>query len=177
VMAPAGVIRPTLAFSVVIVSVNQRLPSGPAVMAKGKLPAGRLNGVTVPLGVMRSMLPRSSTNHKLPSGPRVMPAGIAPGTANSTAAPSGEIRPTFPANSSVNQTFPSGPFVMPKDGPGAGSSVTPIAIRQRASKGSTVGLGRARRLGELIAKRRLLSNDQGIVTPRLAWTHYSKIDR
>ena len=50
-MVPLGVMRPILFPAV---SVNQRLPSGPAVIAIGPPPAvGMENSVMLPLGVMR----------------------------------------------------------------------------------------------------------------------------
>src|SRR5271157_3381020 len=59
-------------------SVNQRLPSGPAVIPTGPLlgvmPA--LNSVTVPPGVIRPIRsPDCSVNQRLPSGPAVIKAG------------------------------------------------------------------------------------------------------
>jgi hypothetical protein len=58
-------------------SVNQRLPSGPAVMPKGLLLAvGTVNSVTVPLVVIRPiLLLLSSVNHNFPSGPVAMLTG------------------------------------------------------------------------------------------------------
>src|SRR5262249_59419060 len=72
VMTPAGVIRPIAPFS----SVNQRLPSGPAVISAGELPVERPveNSVMTPAGVIRPMAWRS-VNQRLPSGPRVIPMG------------------------------------------------------------------------------------------------------
>src|SRR5207249_1434341 len=74
-------------------SVNQRLPSGPVVMPKGKLLAvGIGNSVTVPLGVIRPMLfPSFSVNQTLPSGPDVMPDDslLAVGRGNSVMVPVG----------------------------------------------------------------------------------------
>src|SRR5260370_37843377 len=63
-------------------SVNQRLPSGPAVMPKGSQPlvdpqlVGRGNSVTRPAVVMRPIwLVSYSVNQRLPSCPAVMPKG------------------------------------------------------------------------------------------------------
>src|SRR3989442_3424932 len=73
-MAPDVVIRPIFP----IPSVNQRLPSGPAVIRSGEaLAVGRGNSViVVPGGVMRPMFSaKDSVNHKFPSGPVVMPCG------------------------------------------------------------------------------------------------------
>ncbi len=73
-MAPPVVMRPIL---LVAVSVNHRLPSGPAVMPTGPLLAvGVGNSVILPLVVMRPIrFVAFSVNHRLPSGPAVMPAG------------------------------------------------------------------------------------------------------
>src|SRR5262249_55604905 len=69
---PAGVIRPIAPFS----SVNQRLPSGPAVISAGALAVVRPaeNSVMTPAVVIRPMAWRS-VNQRLPSGPRVIPMG------------------------------------------------------------------------------------------------------
>src|SRR4051794_21138943 len=58
-------------------SVNQRLPSGPAVMPAGLLLAvGIRIAEKLPLVVMRPMtFPSNSVNHRLPSEPAVMPSG------------------------------------------------------------------------------------------------------
>jgi hypothetical protein len=70
-----------------VLSVNQRLPSGPVVMLDGAPYAvGTVNSVTTPEGVIRPIrLPRYSVNQRLPSGPEVMPLGAPStvGTANS----------------------------------------------------------------------------------------------
>ena len=71
---PPVVIRPILlpAFS-----VNQRLPSGPAVICCGALAAvGMTYSVTTPLVVIWPMvLPLASVNQRLPLGPAVIPYG------------------------------------------------------------------------------------------------------
>ncbi len=71
-MAPAGVIRP-IWFP--WASVNQRLPSGPAAMPQGELPAvGTGYSVMRPRGVIRPiLLPWTSVNHMLLSGPAAIP--------------------------------------------------------------------------------------------------------
>src|SRR5207247_64164 len=107
-------------------SVNQRLPSGPVVMAMGWLLATmRGNAVMTPSGVMRPMkLPRRAVNHRLLSGPVViasgsvilaeLPTGL--GMANSDAAPVGLMRPILsdvPPVVLVYQKLPSGPGVRP----------------------------------------------------------------
>src|SRR6266568_3243481 len=74
-------------------SVNQRAPSGPAVMPAGSLLAvGTANSVTTPAVVMRPILSADtadSVNQRAPSGPAVMPTGLllAVGTANSRILP------------------------------------------------------------------------------------------
>src|SRR6516225_2244627 len=72
-------------------SVNQRSPSGPAVMPKGPLPTvGIGNSVTTPAVVMRPiLLPTISANQRLPSCPAVINSGepSAVGTENSVTTP------------------------------------------------------------------------------------------
>src|SRR3989442_9317195 len=74
VIFPLGLMRPIWLPSY---SVNQRLPSGPAVILSGELPdVGRRNSVIFPLGVMRPIwLTLFSVNQRLPSGPAVIPSG------------------------------------------------------------------------------------------------------
>src|SRR2546426_1013498 len=72
-------------------SVNQSLPSGPAVMPMGRLPlVGTENSVTVPVTVIRPILSSfGSVNQSLPSGPAVMlqrPLWVV-GTGNSVTTP------------------------------------------------------------------------------------------
>ena len=79
--------------------MNQRLPSGPAAMPIGPLPAVMplLNSVTAPAGVMRPMrLPLCSVNQRLPSGPAAMPVGpllAEMPLLNSVTVPAGVMRP------------------------------------------------------------------------------------
>src|SRR5215216_4906426 len=64
VMTPAGVIRPILAGAEVnsVPSVNQRLPSEPLVIARGRLLAvGTLNCFSVPIGAAIAALPSAKT--------------------------------------------------------------------------------------------------------------------
>src|SRR5712691_8391664 len=78
-------------------SVNQRLPSGPAVMLEGPAvipgplaPVGRGNSLMLPPGVMRPiLLALYSVNQRLPSEPAVMPSGLlaAVGTENAVIVP------------------------------------------------------------------------------------------
>jgi len=71
---PAVVILPIL---LPPVSVNQRSPSGPAVIPFGWLPAvGIANSMIDPLVVILPILfVRLSVNQRFPSGPAVMPIG------------------------------------------------------------------------------------------------------
>src|SRR5260221_1024179 len=120
-------------------SVNQTLPSGPAVMAAGLLLAvGIPNAEKLPLGVMRPMaFPLNSVNHRLPSDPAVMPSGPQPaedphfvGKENWVMLPDVVMRPIWFEFISVNHRLPSGPTAMlrgPNAGPG--NSVTwPLGV-------------------------------------------------
>src|SRR2546427_436020 len=85
----SDVMRPIL---LPLTSVNQRLPSGPAVIPVRTLSAvGIGNSVIVPLGLMRPiLLPLSSVNQRLPSGPAVIPyRTLTVGTRNSVIVPLG----------------------------------------------------------------------------------------
>src|SRR5207302_3705960 len=74
---PVGVILP---MALVPVSVNQRLPSAPAVIPDGLVPGVRLYSTTSPLGVIWPiLLVPASVNQRLPSGPAAMPIGLLPG--------------------------------------------------------------------------------------------------
>jgi hypothetical protein len=139
VAAPAVVIRPTEKTLVggkptLPVAVNQRLPSGPAVIPPRlplKVAVGRGNSVMTPAGVIRPMMatkllfptPLEAVNHRLPSGPAVMPEGaeLPVGRVNSVRVPAGVIRPMAPTElfplvpEPVNHRLPSGPTVMPED--------------------------------------------------------------
>src|SRR5260221_7244208 len=77
--------RPILAV-VPASSVNERWPSGPAVMPSSLL-TGTGNKVMLPLGVMRPIVPALSVNQRLPSGPAVMPKAVPEGTLNSVTVP------------------------------------------------------------------------------------------
>src|SRR5262245_36518834 len=136
-------------------SVNQTLPSGPAVIWLGWVKSsGRVNVVTWPAGVIRPTagLPANVrtllTNHRLPSGPAVMEPPEMPGVGNSVTWPAGVMRPTAPATGSVNQTLPSGPVATavaprlpPKLSGGRANSVMVLGT-QRSS--SAVARGRTR---------------------------------
>ncbi len=67
-MSPAGVIRPTLFPPL---SVNQRLPSGPAAMLLGFLEVVGMGYLARErnLGWTRTMFPWASVSQRLPSGP------------------------------------------------------------------------------------------------------------
>src|SRR5260370_32437747 len=78
-------------------SVNQRLPSDPAVMSAGKLLlVGSGYSVILPLGVMRPIwLALNSVNQRLPSGPAVMLFGslLLAGSGDSVMLDLGSMRP------------------------------------------------------------------------------------
>src|SRR5579862_429025 len=115
VIAPTGVIRPTP-----MLSVNHRLPSGPAVMPSGVAPPARPYSVTVPDVVILPIRPLAmhSVNHMLPSGPAAMPAGWLPmltPVEYSVIVPAVVILPIAPpvvGPNSVNHRLPSGPAAM-----------------------------------------------------------------
>src|SRR5690348_11080797 len=93
VIWPAGVIRPIAL--VVPVSVNHRLPSGPAVSPRGKAPGFKPpeNSVIWPLGVIRPIAGSlASVNQIFPSGPAAMNVGCEPAPSplvNSVTCPTG----------------------------------------------------------------------------------------
>ena len=110
--APDGVMRPIL-FPAAAASVNQRLLSGPTVIAEGPpLAVGTGNSMNTAAGVMRPiLLACGSVNQRLPSGPLVRPPESPPlGTPYSLKVPDGIMRPIPPCF--VYQTLPSGPPVM-----------------------------------------------------------------
>src|SRR5258707_1196545 len=81
-MVPLGLMRPILLPIITFcwlnsTSVNQRLPSGPAVIPSGTLlEVGTGNSVMEPLGLIRPiLLPFHSVNQRWPSGPAVIPIG------------------------------------------------------------------------------------------------------
>src|SRR5437773_1870453 len=91
---PAGVIRPIEWFGL---SVNQRLPSGPAAIPDGTLILGSMKLDTAPASVIRpiELLPLL-VNQRLPSGPAAIPRGPlipAPAPGKLDTAPAGVIRP------------------------------------------------------------------------------------
>ena len=93
-----GVVGPVVIRPILLApfSVNQRLPSGPAVMPKMPLLAvGIENSVTTPAVVIRPIwLALSSVNQRLPSGPAAIPPGLLTpvGIGNSVTTPAGVIR-------------------------------------------------------------------------------------
>src|SRR5581483_619429 len=113
-------------------SVNQMLPSGPAVIASGPkvMPPGKL--VTFPFVLIRPIptavafvLP-CSANHKFPSHPAVI--GYGPVAEKCFSVPAGLIRTTWSVQS-VAHTLPSEPAVTPLLHPTAGNSVTtPLGV-------------------------------------------------
>src|SRR5258708_589030 len=95
-MPPLGVHRP-IALNAPG-SLNHRLPSDPAAIAKGRAPDGMPNSVIMPMGVTRAMLWAScSTNHTLPSGPAVVALGklAGVGRAYGVIMPFGVVRPVI----------------------------------------------------------------------------------
>src|SRR4051794_39558196 len=88
-----GTMRPILPAAC---SVNQRLPSDPAVILSGcEAELGSGNSVIVPRVVMRPILPVAfSVNQRLPSGPAVMPTGdaVLSGSGNSLIVPAVVMR-------------------------------------------------------------------------------------
>src|SRR5205814_2313558 len=111
VMVPLGVIRPIL---LVLFPVNQRLPSGPAVILKDSLPVVG-NSVMVPLVVICPIWFEAPVNQRLQSGTDVMPTGylLLVGMGYSVMVPLGVMRPIWFPPYSVYQRLPSGPFVIP----------------------------------------------------------------
>src|SRR5438270_12167649 len=109
-MVPVGVIRPML----LPICVNQRLPSGPAVISSGS-PFRIGNSVIFPAGVIlptfASLLEEISVNQRLPSGPAVILTGkaLGVGIGNWVIFPLAVILPILFPLCSTNQKLPSGP--------------------------------------------------------------------
>src|SRR5688500_15724895 len=102
---PFGVMRPIVLEPV----VNQRFPSGPAVISYGALisPTGKSD--TTPAGVRRPIEP-APLNHRLPPGPAAIPpAPMILGPVKVDTTPAGVMRPIELHPRLVNQRFPSGP--------------------------------------------------------------------
>src|SRR5438045_3770347 len=98
------------------ISVNQRFPSGPAVIRSGRL-VNPPNSTMLPIVSIRPIwLTPFSANHSAPSGPTVMPDGFADGVgiAKNVNSPVGVSRTTAFLRLSVNHRFLSGPLVMPR---------------------------------------------------------------
>src|SRR5205823_2354639 len=123
----------TLATMFANVSVNQRLPSGPAAMSQAPLLAVGM-GYSVnkpPVVTLATLFAPDSMNQSFPSGPATMPAGLlkAAGIGYSVTAPEVVILATLLGRlfelTSVNQRLPSGPAAMPRGVPpvGVGYSV------------------------------------------------------
>src|SRR5258708_4917331 len=95
--------------------MNQRFPSGPAMIFMGPLPGYVLNNVTEPVGViLPTLLAINCVNQILPSGPTatlwVLPSV---GKLVSGGSLSGKInRPILEPPNSMNQMFPSTPGVI-----------------------------------------------------------------
>src|SRR5689334_8448406 len=97
------------------VPVTQRLPSGPAAIEEGMVPAGTKNSATLPSAAMRPILSAPiSVNQTFPLWSTVIPCGRLPGVgiAYSVTKPAVEMRPIFPAPCSLNHRLPSGPLTM-----------------------------------------------------------------
>ncbi len=100
----------------VLYSVNQRFPSGPAVITcKLAFVVGILYSVTVPAVVILPILfAVCSVNQRFPSGPVVISSGLLlVGALYSVIVPAVVILPILSPLCSVNQRFPSGPVVIP----------------------------------------------------------------
>src|SRR5262245_28658421 len=103
-VVPVGVMLPIWLPSE---SVNQRLPSGPAVISKDVVKLmGSWNSVKAPDGVICPILPGpDSVNQRLglPVGPAVMPQGMleAVGIVNSVMLAVAPARPTYPPPTSA----------------------------------------------------------------------------
>src|ERR1035437_3864843 len=114
--APAGVMRP---IRWPLNSVNHRVPSDPAAMPSGPLPAVKPveYSVMTPAVVMRPIrLPLNSVNHRAPSDPAAMALGLLPAVRPveySVMTPAVVMRPIRLAEYSVNHRAPSGPGAIP----------------------------------------------------------------
>src|SRR5579885_410140 len=124
------VMRPILSANI---SVNQSLPSVPAVISHGYLPGVTTENMMIcPSELLRPIL-SDSVNQRLPSGPAVIPRGLLPsGRRNSVILPAGVMRPIWLPLDSVNQRLPSGPAAIPQGwvlGVGRGNSVIlPVGV-------------------------------------------------
>src|SRR3954451_6600923 len=107
VIAPAGVVRPTLSFD----SVNHSAPSEPVTMLVATLSfvGSGYCAVTFPSVVIRPM-PFREVNHSAPSGPCVIEPGWSDEVGYSVIAPAVVIRAILAP--SVNQSAPSGPLMI-----------------------------------------------------------------
>src|ERR1035437_4677415 len=113
--APAGVMPP---IRWPLNSVNHRVPSDPAAMPSGPLPAVKPveYSVMTPAVVMRPIrLPLDSVNHRAPSGPAAIP--MPPSTwpvEYSVMTPAVVMRPIRVEEDSVNHRAPSDPTAIPE---------------------------------------------------------------
>src|SRR5688572_8299257 len=128
-----GSSRATLSGFVV---VNQRFPSGPAVMSVGAPPDGpEPNSVIVPAGVIRPIPGFAGcVNQRLPSGPAAIAVGslpcVSPAVYSVTVPVAGSRRPIASvAPGSVNQIAPSGPAATSA---GSAPAVSPAVNSVRA---------------------------------------------
>ena len=157
VIAPAGVIRPILRTPA---SVNQTLPSGPAVIALGLRSEASLNSATEPVAglrrAIRCLLP-CTVNQREAFGPAVTCCGSRPATKPGTLparysviTPLTVMVPT--ASFAVNHRLPSGPAVMSAGALSCGrfalNSVTPAeaAVGHARSATAVASSGRRRRV-------------------------------
>ena len=119
---PAGVILPMV--PVLLTSVNQILPSGPAVIAKPQVMLGSGDSVTEPEMAIRATLQELalvSVNQMLPSDPAAIPEAnwVPRGNGKYVITPALVTAPIRQPAASTNQTLPSGPkeiawmFVIP----------------------------------------------------------------
>ena len=117
----AGVIRPTW---LPVISTNQRLPSGPAVMPAGRMSADDTGNSVMVFGAagrIRPTLPGSnSVNQRFASGPAVMPSGKLNGDARNSvkhcpcAVPAATSRVTANAARRAPRRFMAASLVNPR---------------------------------------------------------------
>ena len=95
--------------------MNQRFPSGPAVMPSGSLMPVSLTFEITPSAVMRPMvLLITLVNQRLPSGPEAIAVGLSTlGSEKLLMVPVGVTRPILFEKDEVYQTLPSGPAAIP----------------------------------------------------------------
>src|SRR5438105_3208626 len=167
-------------------SVNQRLPSGPAVMPSGsllKVALGTGYSVKAPVTVTFPILfLLISVNHNLPSGPTVMshgpPSGV--GTAYSVKAPLVVIFPILLPPFSVNQRLPSGPKVIKVGSlPGVGTGYSEkfaeasagCAVRFKSTANAALMSFNRRRLNSLTS---LMDASKLLLPPKRVLTTFTR---